>query len=76
MVTNIEGNNNNKNGDADKRQFRFAMSSILVVVDAETCRVGPNKEGGIVNVLDSSGDRAFDFYAVGYQYGSEQQQQY
>ena len=75
-VTSIEGNNNNKNGDADNRQSRFAMSSILVVVDAKTCLVKPNKEGGVGNVLDSSGDGAFDIYDVGHQYGSEQQQQY
>ena len=67
LVTSIEGNDNNKNGDADNRRSCFTMSSILVVVDAaKTCHVGQNKEGGVGNVLDSSGDGVFDIYDVGH----------
>ena len=36
----------------------------LVEVDTETCRVGPNKDGGIGHVLDSSeDDGAFDIWS-------------
>ena len=61
LVTNMEGNNSS---DADYRRSCFVMTGLLVEVDTKTCRVGPNKEGGVGHVLDYSGDGAFDIKCV------------
>ena len=63
LVTNMEVNNNN-NIDVNHKISRFVTPGLFVEVGTETCHVGQNKEGGVVHVLDYSGDRTFNIKYV------------
>ena len=60
----MEGITNNNSGDANNRRSRFLTPGLLVEVETETCRVGPNKEGGVGNILYYSGDGSFNIKYV------------
>ena len=54
-ITNMERSYDNNSGNVDNRRSRFVMPGLLVEVETETCRAGPDEEGGIRHVLDLLG---------------------